>query len=165
MDRFRTSPNRSEPVLNQFGKWIDKKPRKKTALGWICSPSDYCYYTLVHLSGLTLGAGPVLVLEPLSWVSDRSRSGGSEVNEPGATNRKVGGGAPVTMATLTWVPIGPPGGGHFLFGANASSVSIAGPNGDLASRWKNIKITAGNVFLCSFTTTTTSCFSQTTSCL
>lgn len=91
MDRFRTSPNRSEPVLNQFGKWIDKKPRKKTALGWICSPSDYCYYTLVHLSGLTLGAGPVLVLEPLSWVSDQSRSGGSEVNEPGATNRKVGG--------------------------------------------------------------------------
>lgn len=110
MDQFRTSPNRSELVLNQFGKWIDKKPRKKTALGWICSPSDYCYYTLVHLSGLTLGAGPVLVLEPLSWVSDRSRSGGSEVNEPGATNRKVGGGAPVTMATLTWVPIGPPGG-------------------------------------------------------
>lgn len=66
MDRFRTSPNRSGPVLNQFGKWIDKKNKKKTALGWICSPSGYRYYTLVHLSGLTLGAGPVLVLEHLS---------------------------------------------------------------------------------------------------
>lgn len=32
MDRFRTSPNRSEPVLNQFGKWIDKKTRKKQHL-------------------------------------------------------------------------------------------------------------------------------------
>lgn len=85
-----------------------KKNKKETALGWICSPSGYRYYTLVHLSGLTLGAGPVLVLEPLSWVSDRSRSGGSQVNEPGAANRKVGGWAPfnhgVTHLGFDWTP-------------------------------------------------------------
>lgn len=63
MDWFGTSPNRSEPGLNQSGKRIDKKNKKKTALGWICSPSDYCYYTLVHLSGLTLSTGQVLDLE------------------------------------------------------------------------------------------------------